>query len=50
MLNARLGKSPEAKSQLKQIGVPPFNAGRKILPVNSGAAKLRSLRFLDDER
>jgi hypothetical protein len=29
-------KSPEATSQFKQIGFPPFNIGRKILPMKSG--------------
>jgi hypothetical protein len=32
-------------SLVKQIGVPPFNTGRKILPVRSGAGKLRQLKF-----
>jgi hypothetical protein len=39
----KCGKNPE--DSLKQIGVPPFNAGRENLPVKSGASKLRRLDF-----
>jgi hypothetical protein len=44
-MTAKPGKSPETKSGFKQIGVSPFNAGRKILPVKSGVDKLKPLRF-----
>jgi hypothetical protein len=44
-MTARLGKSPEAKSRVRQIGFPHFNTGRKILPVKSGAGKLRPFKF-----
>jgi hypothetical protein len=44
-MTVSLGKSPEAKSRVRQIGFPPFNTGRKIIPVNSGTDKLRALRF-----
>jgi hypothetical protein len=42
---ATQGKSPETKSLFKQIGFPHFNTGRKILPVKSGAGKLRLFKF-----
>jgi hypothetical protein len=44
-MTARLGKSPESKSRPKQIGFPPFNTGRKYLPVKSDAGKLKAFRF-----